>query len=149
MKPGFHADDTSPHVRVSSRAGRLSLWALPAALAFTLFPFGWLGQLWPAFGSTIDRAFPGDQEHALGHGALFFLLGLLALAAAPALRRRPWRYVGLLALAGLGQEAFQFLYKQRLLAFDDARDLATDLVGLIAALAVVSAWGWVHRRRSA
>jgi hypothetical protein len=74
------------------------------------------------------------------------LLGLLALAAFPALRRRPWRYAGVLFLAGIGQEALQLLYKQRPLAFDDARDLATDLVGLLTAFVVVWAWGWVKRR---
>jgi hypothetical protein len=69
------------------------------------------------------------------------MLGLLALAAIPALRRYPWRYLGLLLLAGVGQEAFQLLYKRRLLVFDDTRDLATDLVGLLVAFAIVSIGG--------
>jgi hypothetical protein len=95
---------------------------------------------------VIDELFPTVWAHAIGHASLFCLLGLLALAVIPALRRRPWPYLGLLLLAGVGQEMFQLLYKGRPLAFDDARDLVTDLAGLLAALAIVCVWERLWRR---
>jgi hypothetical protein len=114
-------------------------------LALTLFPFGWLGELWPAFGRGLDIVFSTDSRHAIGHAALFCTLGLLALVVFPILHGRPWRYLGLMLLAGVGQEFFQLLYKRRLLLFDDSRDLLTDLAGLVVAFAVV--WAWRRSRR--
>ena len=130
---------------LTERAPRLRtmmprLAALAAALALVLFPFGWLGEIWRPFGRVVDDLFPTAWEHAIGHASLFCLLGLLALVIIPALLRRPWRYLGLLLLAGVGQEAFQLLYKRRLLLFDDMRDLATDLAGLLLAFGLVWAW---------
>jgi len=142
MNEALHRDQPWPR----ARAAIVRLAPLLILLALVLFPLGWLGEVWRPFGDVIDRVFPTAREHAFGHGSLFLLLGLLALAVFPALRRRPWRYAGVLFLAGVGQEAFQLLYKQRPLAFDDARDLATDLVGLLAAFVVVWAWGWARRR---
>jgi hypothetical protein len=113
---------------------------LLALLALTLFPFGWLGQLWPAFGRGLDGIFSTDARHAIGHAALFCLLGLVTLTVLPRLRERPWRYFGLMLLVGVGQEFFQMLYKGRLLLFDNSRDLLTDLAGVLVAFLVV--WGW-------
>lgn len=120
------------------------LMVLPVTLALILFPFGWLGEIWRPFGRLVDALFPTAWEHAIGHASLFCLLGLLALVAIPALRRRPWRYLGLLLLAGVGQEAFQLLYKGRLLLFDDMRDLATDVAGLLLAFGLFWAWRWLR-----
>ena len=78
------------------------------------------------------------------HGGWAVMLSL-ALATFPGLRARPWRYAGLLALAGLGQEFFQLLFKQRPINFDDGRDLVVDLAGLALAFAV--AWVWQRRWR--
>src|SRR6266542_3251839 len=75
-------------------------------LAFTLFPFGWLGELWPAFGRGLDLVFSNDGRHAIGHAALFCLLGAAALAVLPRLHARPVRYLGVLLLVGVGQEFF-------------------------------------------
>ena len=129
------------------RAAMPRLAALAAALGLVLFPFGWLGEVWRPFGRVVDDLFPTAWEHAIGHASLFCLLGLVALIAAPALRRHPWRYLSLLLLAGVGQEAFQLLYKGRLLLFDDVRDLATDLAGLLLAFGFV--WAWRRRRGGA
>jgi hypothetical protein len=116
------------------------LAALLALLALTLFPFGWLGELWPAFGRGLDQMFSTDGRHAIGHASLFCLLGLAALAVLPHLRARPVRYLGILLLVGVGQEFFQMLYKGRLLLFDDGRDLLTDLAGIVVAFAFVWCW---------
>jgi hypothetical protein len=109
-------------------------------LALILFPFGWLGELWPAFGRGLDQVFSTDRRHAVGHASLFCLLGLAALVVLPHLYAKPARYLGMLLLVGVGQELFQMLYKGRLLLFDDGRDLLTDLAGIVVAFAVV--WSW-------
>jgi len=140
MREAKHLSTTSdPPARLARFAPLLIL------LGLTLFPFGWLGELWPAFGYGLDRVFATDGRHAIGHAALFFLLGLLALVVVPSLLARPWRYLGLLLLAGVGQEFFQLLYKGRLLIFDDSRDLLTDLVGI--ALAFVVIWSWQQLKK--
>src|SRR4051794_32239825 len=89
----------------------MQLLPLLVLLVLTLFPFGWLGQLWPAFGRGLDYVFSTDGRHAVGHAALFCLLGLAALAGLPRLYARPVRYLGILLLTGVGQEFFQMLYK--------------------------------------
>ena len=121
---------------------RLALLAV--GLALVLFPFGWLGEVWRPFGQVTDYLFSTVSAHAIGHASLFLLLGLLALAIFPMLCRHPWRYLGLLLLAGVGQEAFQLLYKGRPLVYDDLRDLATDLAGLLLALGFF--WAWSRRK---
>ena len=107
-------------------------------LALTLFPFGWLGELWPPVGRWIDQVFPTDGWHAIGHAGLFCVFGSTALVVLPQLRAKPLRYFGILLLVGVGQEFFQMLYKGRLLLFDDTRDLATDLAGAALAFVVVA-----------
>jgi hypothetical protein len=128
----------SPTTGAPHRARALAALLL-GLLAFTLFPLEWLGSRWPALGGALDRLFATELAHGVGHATLFLLLGLLALAAAPALRERTWRYYALL-LAGLGQEAFQLWFKRRGLAFDDGRDLLVDLLGLSLALVIARLW---------
>jgi hypothetical protein len=118
----------------------MRLIPLMLLLALILFPFGWLGEQWPAFGHGLDHVFSSDERHALGHAALFCLLGLAVLVLLPRLRARPWRYLGTLLLVGIGQELFQMLYKRRLLLFDDGRDLLTDLAGIVVAFVMVQCW---------
>ncbi|MFL5805619.1 MAG: hypothetical protein ACJ8CR_28260 [Roseiflexaceae bacterium] len=118
-----------------------------SVLALVLFPIGWLAEVWRPFGAVADWLFPNAWAHAVGHMSLFGLLGLLVLVAIPVLRRLPGVYIGLLLLAGVGQESFQMLYKGRLLLFDDTRDLATDLAGGLVALALVLAWERLRRER--
>ena len=123
----------------------MRLAPLLVLLALILFPFGWLGQQSPAFGRGLDHVFSTDRRHAIGHAALFCLMGLATLIVLPSLHARPLRYLGMLVLVGIGQEFFQLLYKRRLLLFDDGRDLLTDLAGMIAAFVVV----WIWRRSKA
>lgn len=118
----------------------IRLVPLLVLLVLILFPFGWLGEQWPAFGSGLDQVFSTDGRHAIGHAALFGLLGLAALIMLPRLRTKPLRYLSMLLLVGVGQEFFQLLYKGRLPLFDDGRDLLTDLAGMIVAFAMI--WSW-------
>ncbi len=117
-------------------------------LALVLFPLGWLGQVWQPFGMLVDGLFPTAWAHTIGHASLFCLLGILLLVAIPTLRRSIWLYLSLLLLAGVGQEAFQMLYKGRLQPFDSLRDLATDLLGGLVALGLALVWARLQRRRS-
>lgn len=107
----------------------LRMLVLLSALALVLLPLGWFGMFWQPLGALIDTLFPTDLTHALGHTTLFAILGAALLLAIPPLRRRPWLYLALILLAGIGQEAFQALYKGRVLLFDDTRDIITDLLG--------------------
>ncbi len=107
-------------------------------LIAVLFPFGWLGQEWLPLGQVLYAVFPNAQRHAIGHSTMFFLLGLLLLAVLPGIRRRPLVYLGLILLAGIGQEFFQQLYKQSGIGFDEIRDLVTDLIG--GMLAYIGYW---------
>lgn len=127
-----------------ARSARHNRAWLATLLAIVLFPFEWLGLHWQQLGALIDYLFPTAAQHALGHAALFGLLGAAALAAFPALRERPARYAALL-LAGVGQELFQLLFKQRSVAFDDGRDLVVDALGLALAFGVV----WLATRAPA
>jgi glycopeptide antibiotics resistance protein len=119
------------------------LLLLALALLLVLFPFGWLGEQWPAFGFWIDWLFATELAHAIGHGCIFFGLGLLLLWLFPWLRTRPPLYLGITLLAAIGQEGIQLSYKQRALVFDDLRDLLVDLLGSILAFLVV--WFWQRR----
>jgi hypothetical protein len=125
---------------IVNRRALLRLAPLAALLALILFPFEWLGAQWPAFGHALDTIFATDTEHAIGHAALFAILGLLTLTLFPALRRRAWQYFGMLLVAGVGQESFQLMFKRRALAYDDVRDLVVDLFGLTIVFALVRLW---------
>lgn len=123
-----------------SRRSRLILFALllTIPLALALFPFGWLGIVLPSFGRWLDAFFFNDWIHALGHGTIFFLLGLALLISFPKLRSRLVIFFVLMLAAAVGQEFFQLLYKQHLFVFDDSRDILTDLIGASLALLFVS-----------
>jgi hypothetical protein len=97
-----------------------------------LFPFGWLGAQWPPLGHIEDVVFATPQAHAVGHALLFGLLGLALWSAVPGVRGRFGLYLGVMLAAGVGQEAFQLLYKGRAPAPDDFRDLAVDLTAALA-----------------
>jgi hypothetical protein len=120
------------------------LLPLLAVLVLVLFPFEWLGVLYPSVGRLLDGVFSSELLHMAGHATLFAGLGLLVLRIFPTLCARPWRYFGLL-LTGVGQECFQLLFKQRPLVFDDGRDLVVDAIGLGVAFAIV---GITRKRRS-
>lgn len=126
----------------------IRLWPFLIILAIVLFPFDWLPQVWPAYRQVFDQVFVGEQQHLIGHSTLFFLLGLFALLAFPALRVRPLLYLGGMLLAALGEEALQSIFKQDLPNLGDGRDILFDLVGVIIAYIVIWVWQWILRRFS-
>lgn len=128
--------------------GRTWPWLLIGLLALTLFPFGWLGEVWPLFGAIIGWVFASTLAHAIGHAVIFCLLGATLLQLYPTLLAHPWRYCCLMLLAGLAQEAFQLLYKQRPLAYDDFRDLAVDTAAFLTIFALFWTWRRVRRDRA-
>jgi hypothetical protein len=115
------------------------LWPLLVLLALAFFPFGWLGEVWPIFGRLLGVAFSGVVVHAIAHSLIFCLVGLALLAIFPSLRQRPWSFLAIILAAGMVQEAVQLIYKQRPIEFDELRDLVTDLIGALAALALSGA----------
>jgi hypothetical protein len=118
--------------------------AVPALVAgaLVLFPFDWLADVWPAYAQLFDVIFATALAHHIGHTTIFFLSGLLALFALPALRPHPWFYLAVMAFGALGEEVLQSLSKHQLPTLGDGRDLLFDLIGFAAAYAVV----WVGRR---
>lgn len=122
-------------------------------LFLTLFPFGWLGKLWPAFDDVLTWAFPEPWGHFFGHWTLFTLVGFAALLILPPLRNRLWLYLPLVMLVGVGQEFFQLLYKQRPLELNDVIDLIPDYLGVLLAfglmkLAQIAQTRWAESARS-
>lgn len=110
--------------------------ALAALLALALFPFGWLTKLSELAHAVARTLFPNEAAHAVGHTLLYMALGAALLAALPALRRRPGRYLGLVLLVAVAQEGLQLLYKGRPVVLNDITDIGVDLVaaGLVLAL---------------
>jgi hypothetical protein len=119
---------------------RVLIAAGVAAVAgiLVLFPFDWLGEVWPAYAAIFDRVFVNAQAHLIGHATLFAIAGLLVLYAFPALRARPGRYLLVMALGAVGQEALQALAKRQMPTVYDGRDLLLDLVGFTAAYLLVA-----------
>lgn len=140
-----------PSVPLPPRALRLApprqwpAWlriAVPVLMAgvLVLFPFDWLANVWPAYARLFDVVFATALAHHIGHATIFFLAGLLALFAFPALRPHPWLYLGVMALGALGEEALQSLFKLHLPTLGDGRDLLFDLIGFVAAYIVIGVW---------
>jgi hypothetical protein len=130
-------------------AGLAGLVLVLIAGVLVLFPFDWLEEVWPAYGWVFDIVFATALAHLIGHATLFFLAGLLVLAALPPLRRRQWVYLGIMLAGAVAQEAIQSLAKLQLPTLWDGRDLLLDLAGFLAAYAVayviVCLWPRVHR----
>jgi len=120
------------------------LIVLPALVAGVLFPFGWLGDQWPAFGRLLGAVFPTDGAHWVGHAAIFALLAWCALAAWPALLRRPGLFLALLMAGGASQELLQRSYKGLAIRGDDLIDLAVDVA---AGMIVYAAFRWLAHTR--
>lgn len=119
------------------------LLLLAIMLAGALFPFGWLGERWPAFGDWIDTAFPTEAAHWVGHVAIFAALGAGALRIWPALLGRPGAYAALALAVGVGQELFQRSYRGFRITGNDLLDLCFDMAGAAAVFVAAR----LHARR--
>lgn len=115
-------------------------WPFLVVLAIVLFPFEWLGQKSGSVNHLITAVFPTEDQHAFGHLGIFFLFGTLLLRTFPSLRRRPWRYMGLILLAGLAEETLQTFIKPYFDLIDTGHDLVLDLIAGSIALAFVTIW---------
>jgi hypothetical protein len=113
------------------------LGMLAAAAVLVLFPFDWLGNVWPAYASVFDVVFATSLSHIIGHATLFFLCGCLLLIALPRLRAHPRRYLGVMLIGAFAQEALQSLFNSRLPTIWDGRDLLLDLTGIVVAYLVL------------
>jgi hypothetical protein len=116
------------------------LWPLAIGVVLVLFPFDWLGNVWPAYRQLFEQVFVGAREHHIGHSTLFFLVGLIVFLSFPALRTRPLLYFGLMISAAIAQELMQDLFKFVLPDLIDGLDLLYDVVGFAIAYMIV--WGW-------
>jgi hypothetical protein len=121
-------------------------WPVALALVVVLFPFDWLGEVWPFFGQALAVVFVTARDHAIGHATMFFLLGTLMLLALPRLGQRPFLYLGAILLVALGQETLQDLFKQQSPTLWDGRDMLFDLTGALVAFSAFWLWRVIRRK---
>jgi hypothetical protein len=121
-----------------------AFFLLPVLLAagLVLFPFDWLGDVWPAYALVFDRVFATALAHEVGHATLFLIAGLLLLLSFPALRRRPALYLVIMGLGAVSEEALQDLFKLNMPSLWDGRDLLLDLTGFVLTYAGMYAVFW-------
>ena len=84
--------EQNPHLNQKPNVLRtivMRLWPLAIGAVLVLFPFDWLGNIWPAYQQVFERVFVGAREHHIGHSTLFFIVGLIVLLSFPTLRTRP------------------------------------------------------------
>ncbi len=117
-------------------------------LGLVLFPYGWLGQIWPPAESVIDFLFATAKEHAVGHATIFFLFGVTLLLTFPFFQKHIWLFFGVMFAGAVAQELFQAIYKQYIDWFDTPRDIVTDFVGVIAALLVVMTFLYFRKKKT-
>ena len=114
--------------------------ALLAAAVLVLFPFDWLGNVWPWYAQVFDVVFATALAHMIGHATIFFIASVLVLYSFPALRYRPVLYLAIMLLGAVGEEALQSLFKLQLPTMWDGRDLLLDSVGITVGYGVVRLW---------
>ncbi|HLI68573.1 MAG TPA: hypothetical protein VKV19_02330 [Ktedonobacteraceae bacterium] len=122
------------------------LWLALSAAILVLFPFDWLSEVWPAYGSLFDRVFVSEREHAIGHTTVFLIAGLLILGSIQQMRRRPLLYIFIMILGAVGEEFFQALSKWQMPDVGDGRDIGFDVLGFV--LAYLFVWIWWRLRNA-
>ncbi|HLZ61411.1 MAG TPA: hypothetical protein VKR06_31065 [Ktedonosporobacter sp.] len=134
---------------ISKKLALRILWPLLGAAVLVLFPFDWLGEVWPAYGQLFDIVFATALAHHIGHATIFFIAAVLILYAFPALLARPLLYLLLLLLGALAEEALQSLFKLQLPNWGDGRDLMYDFIGIVLAYAILRLWSWARHKKPA
>ena len=112
------------------------LWPLLIVLVaaiLVLFPFDWLGAIWPAYGQLFDIVFATALAHHIGHITIFLLASIFILYAFPTLLARPFLYFIIMVVGALSEEALQAISKFHLPTWGDGRDLVRHEVGEDAA----------------
>lgn len=135
--------EQNPHVNQKPNVLRTivtRLWPLAIGVVLVLFPFDWLGNVWPAYRQVFEQIFLGAREHHIGHSTLFLIVGLIVLLSFPALRTRPLLYFGLMISAAIAQELVQDLFKFVVPDLTDGLDLLFDVLGFT--IAYLAVWGW-------
>ncbi len=130
-------------------------WPVLLLLGVLWFPFDWLSEVWPAFGSPFRMVFRNAHDHFVGHTVFFLIVGLLLLAYIPALRRPYW-YIPALVLAALAQETVQAFARGVAPTFTDINAFKGDALGGLSAfalwyiIAAIVAYGrsWLSKARS-
>jgi hypothetical protein len=107
-----------------------------------LLPMGFLAGLWAPFGRVFARTFAAGWSHIVMHAFLFLVLAVLLAQAI-----RPLSVQAGLLLLGLGiavaclQEGLQWLSIQAEVGWSaSAFDLAVDLAGMLAGVALARLW---------
>ena len=133
----------NPHVNQKPNVLRTivtRIWPLAIGVVLVLFPFDWLGNIWPAYRQVFEQVFVGAREHHIGHSTLFLIVGLVVLLSFPVLRTRSLCYFGLMISAAIAQELVQDLFKFVVPDLTDGLDLLFDALGFTVAYLIV--WGW-------
>ena len=115
-------------------------------MVLVLFPFDWLGNVWPAYAQIFDVVFATPLSHMIGHATLFFIASLIVLLTFPILRYRPILYFTIMLLGAVGEEALQDLFKLQMPSIWDGRDLLLDFVGFTIGFIVVRLAIWIRAR---
>jgi hypothetical protein len=117
-------------------------------LGILWFPFDWLSEVVPVFGTPFRMVFRTAHDHFVGHTIFFLIVGLLLLLYVPALRRLYW-YFPALAVAALVQETVQAIFRGEAPTYTDTNAFAGDALGSLTAFALwfAIAAGIVYRRR--
>lgn len=120
----------------SSMSG-IKLLPVGVAVLVALFPFGWLAQVWPAFGDLVDFVFGSDVAHIAGHFGIFVLVGTAVLLLFPRLLAHPLIYLGLVLFLGGLQEFMQLAsFKRHPVTADELFDMEIDLLGAVFAFLI-------------
>jgi MFS family permease len=120
------------HLKQQFKKSNGSGWLIaifPLLIFFSLFPYGWLADKWPAFDRFTGFIFASEAAHVAGHVGLFVLLGTAVLTLFPRLRQNPSLYIGIILWIAILQEYFQLIsFKNRPVMMADIFDLAVDLL---------------------
>ncbi len=104
-------------------------WPVLILLGILWFPFDWLSEVWPAFGSPFRQVFRTAHDHFIGHTIFFFIVGMFILSIVPVLRRRLHWYILGLILAALIQETIQAFFRGQFPTFTDFNAFKGDVLG--------------------
>ena len=106
------------------------------ALTIAVFPYAWLGKIYRPFGQWMDTYFWAESAHHVAHTVDFVGVSIVLLSLYASLRRNYLLFIlSILAVAGI-QEGLQLMYKKRLVAWNDGKDVVVDVVAATAAYLV-------------